>query len=93
MEERLQTGANKWRKELFEERTVDMDGDEQMQDQNWRSEAPVKWDIISSGDWIQKGVWNRWVTILERDQPHRTPVTSTWTADFLTRGGVRDARW
>ena len=21
----------------------------------------------------------------ERDQPHKTPVTSTWTADFLTR--------
>ncbi len=30
MEERLQTGANKWRKGLFEERSVDKDGDEQM---------------------------------------------------------------
>ena len=27
------------------------------------------------------------VTTLERDQPHKTPVTSTWTADFLTREG------
>ena len=87
MEERLQTGANKWRKGPFEERSVDKDGDEQMQDQNWRSDAPGKWDIIASGNWIQKGTWNRWVTTLERDQPHRTPVTSTWTADFLTRDG------
>ena len=27
------------------------------------------------------------VTTLERDQPHKTPVTSTWTDDFLTREG------
>ena len=87
MEERLQTGANKWRKGLFEERNVDEDGDEHMQDQNWRSDASVKWDLIASGDWIQKGAWNRWVTTLERGQPHRTPVTTTCTADFLTREG------
>ena len=42
MEERIQTGANKWRKGLFEERNVDEDGDEHMRDQNWRSEAPAK---------------------------------------------------
>ena len=30
VEERLQTGANRWRKGLFEERDVDEDGDEEM---------------------------------------------------------------
>jgi hypothetical protein len=25
--------------------------------------------------------------MMERDQPHKTPVTSTWTGDFLTREG------
>jgi hypothetical protein len=52
MKERLQIGANKWRKGLFEERSVDTDGDQQM-----------------------------------RDQPHKSPITSTWTVDFLTREG------
>jgi hypothetical protein len=27
------------------------------------------------------------VTTMEREQPHKTPVTSTWTSDFLTREG------
>ena len=45
-------------------------------------------DTISSEKWIQKAAWNRMVTTKERDQPHKTPVTSTWTADFLTREGV-----
>ena len=49
MEERLQTGANKWRKGLFEERSEDTDGVQQMQDQNWRSDSPAKWDMIASG--------------------------------------------
>ena len=84
MQERLQTGANKWRKGLFEERSEDTDGDQKMQDRNWRCDAPAKWDIIESGKWIQKSVWNRWVTTLELDQPHKTPITSTWTTDFLT---------
>ncbi len=87
MEERLKTGANKWRKGLFEERSEDTDGDQQMKDQNWRSDTPAKWDMIATGKWIQKAVWNRWVTTLDRDQPHKTPITSTWTADFLTREG------
>ena len=87
MEERLQTGANKWWKGLFEERREDTDGDQQMDDQNWRSDEPAKWDMIATGKWIQKAVWNRWVTTLERDQPHKTPIASTWTADFLTREG------
>ena len=65
----------------------DTDSDQQMPDQNWRSDAPDKWDMIASGKWMQKAVWNRWVTTLERDQPHKTPITSTWTADFLTREG------
>ena len=25
--------------------------------------------------------------MMERGQPHKTPVTSTWTADYLTREG------
>ena len=36
---------------------------------------------------MQNVAWNRWVTTLEREQPHKTPITSTWTADFLTREG------
>ena len=27
------------------------------------------------------------VMLMERDQSHRTPVTSTWTVDFMTREG------
>ena len=55
--------------------------------QNWRSDTSAKWDMIESGKWMQKAVWNRWVTTMERDQPHKTPITSTWTEDFLTREG------
>ncbi len=58
-----------------------------MQNHNWRSDAPSKWDMIATGRWIQKTAWNRWVTESERDQPHKTPITSTWTADFLTGEG------
>jgi hypothetical protein len=87
MEDRLQIGENKWRKGLFEERSENTDGDHQMQDQNWRSDAPVKWDMIVTGKWMQKETWNRWVTTLEWDQPHKTPITTTWTTDFLTREG------
>jgi ribonuclease HI len=87
MEERLQIGANKWWKGLFETLTRDTDGDQQIQNLNWRSDASSKWDMIATGKWIQKAVWNRWVTESERNQPHKTPITSTWTADFLTREG------
>jgi hypothetical protein len=85
MEERLQTGTNKWREGLFKERSVDSDGEQQMPDQRWRSDASAKWDMIATGKWMQKAAWNRWVTKLERDQSHKTPITSTWTVDFLTR--------
>ena len=91
MEERLQFGATKWRKGLFEGRSEDTDGDQPLRDQNWRSDAPVKWDMIASGKWMQKAAWNRWVTTMERDQPHKTPVTSTWTVDFSLEKG-RDER-
>jgi hypothetical protein len=64
-----------------------MEEDQSQDDQNWRSNAPDKWDMIASGKWIQKAAWNRWVTTREREKPHKTPVTSTWTADFLTREG------
>ncbi len=77
IEGRLQTGTNKWWKGLFEERNEDTDGDQQMTDQNWRSDAPVKWDMIATGKWMQKVVWNRWVTTLEWDLLHKTPITST----------------
>ncbi len=56
-------------------------------EQDWRSNESDKWDTITSGKWIQKVVWNRMVTMSERDQLHNTPVTSTWTDDFLTREG------
>jgi hypothetical protein len=36
---------------------------------------------------MQKVVWNRRMTVLERDQPHKTTITSTWTTDFFTREG------
>jgi hypothetical protein len=52
-----------------------------------KSDAPAKWDMIATGKWIQKAAWNRWVTKSERDQPHKTPITSSWTANFLTREG------
>ena len=64
-----------------------MEEDHSQFEQNWKATAPDKWDTIVSGNWIQKTVWNRMVTVSERDQPHKTPVTSTWTADFLTREG------
>jgi hypothetical protein len=79
--------GNKWRKGLFEERSKDTDGDQQMQDQNWRSDVSAKWDMIAIGKWMQKKTWKRWVTTLEWDQSHKTPITSTWTAAFLTREG------
>jgi hypothetical protein len=43
--------------------------------------------VYSGKKWMHRAAWNRWVTTMERDQPHKTPVTSTWTADFLTREG------
>jgi hypothetical protein len=61
--------------------------DQMQSEQNWKSVSPDKWDKIASGQWIQKTEWNRIVTLMERDQSHKTPVTSTWTADFLTRKG------
>ena len=39
------------------------------------------------GEGMEEDHPNRMVTALERDQPHKTPVTSTWTVDFLTRDG------
>ena len=65
IEERLQIGTNTSRKGLLEERSKDTDGDQQIQDQNWRSDVSAKWDMLATGKWIQKAVWNRWVTTLE----------------------------
>ncbi len=64
-----------------------MEEDHPQSEYNWRATAPDKWDVIASGNWTQKSAWNRMVTTLERDQPHKTPVTSTCTTDFLTREG------
>jgi hypothetical protein len=87
MQERLQLEANKWRKVLFEGHSEDTDGDQPTIDQNWRSDASDKGDMIASRKWTQKAEWNRWVTTREREQSHMTPVTPTWTSDFLTREG------
>ncbi len=46
-----------------------------------------KWETVTSGQWIQKESWNRMVTRTMWEQPHTTRVTTTWTADFLTREG------
>ena len=82
MEDRLQKGADKWRIELFKPRLELWEG-EQIE--------PVgpseKWETVASGQWMQKAAWNRMVTRTMREQPHTTPVTTTWTADFLTREG------
>ena len=82
MEDRLQKGADKWRTELFKPRHEFWEG-EQIE--------PVcpseKWETVASGQWMQKSAWNRMVTRTMREQPHTTPVTTTWTADFLTREG------
>ena len=87
MEERLQFGANKWRKGLFRGRCEDGEEDQMQTEQNWRHIAPDKWDAIATEPWMQKEAWNRMMTKMERDQSHKTPVTSTWTADFLSREG------
>jgi hypothetical protein len=49
MEERLHLGTNKWRKGLCEGHSEESDGDHPMIDQNWRSDALAKWDMITSG--------------------------------------------
>ena len=67
LEERLQYGANKWRRGLFEGYGEGMEEDHPQSEYNWRVTAPDKWDEIDSGNWIQKSVWNRMVTTLERD--------------------------
>ena len=84
-EEQLQDGANKWRRGLFPGHGEGMEEDHPPFDHNWRFTTSEKWDVIASGNWIQKAVWNRMVTVLERDQPHKTPVTFTWTTDLSTK--------
>ena len=74
LEERLQYGANKWRRGLFEGHGEGMEEDHPQSEYNWRATAPDKWDTIASGNWIQKVSWNRMVRTLECDQPHKTPV-------------------
>ena len=82
MEDRLQKGADKWRTELFKPRLELWEG-EQIE--------PVgpseKWETVASGQWMQKAAWTRMVTRTMREQPHTTPVTTPWAADFLTREG------
>jgi hypothetical protein len=46
----MQFGANKWRKGLFEGRDENMEEDQSQHDQNWRPDAPAKWDMIASGE-------------------------------------------
>jgi hypothetical protein len=52
MEERLQIGANKWRKGLFEKRYEEMGEDQMESEKNWTSASPEKWEKIASGRWI-----------------------------------------
>ena len=50
MEERLQFGANKWRKGRGE----DGEEDQMQTEQNWRHIAPDKWDAIATEPWMQR---------------------------------------
>jgi len=43
MEERLQVGTDKWRKELFEGCCEDMEEDKIQSEQNWKTTLPDKW--------------------------------------------------
>ena len=83
----MQSVANKWRKGLFEGRVEDREEVHVWSKQNWKFASPDTWDKIVTGKWIQGATWNRMVTMTERDQSHKSPVTSTWTGDFLTREG------
>ena len=58
---------------LFEGHSEGMEEDHPQSEYNWRTTAADKWDPIDSGNWIQKSVWNRMVTTLERD--HRMVTT------------------
>ena len=73
----------------------DMEEDQLQSDQNWRPNSPDKWDMITSGKWIQKAVWNRMVNTMERDQPHKTPGGHLHMDSGLSdkgRGGTPDGR-
>ncbi len=59
---RVDAGVNKWREGLFEGHDEGMDEDHIQLEQWWRSTESDKWDVIDSGNWIQKTVWNRMVT-------------------------------
>jgi hypothetical protein len=48
MEERLQFEVNKWWKGLFKRYCEDMEEDQIQSEQNWRSVASDKWDVIGS---------------------------------------------
>jgi hypothetical protein len=49
--------------------------------------------MIASGKWIQKAAWNRWVTTMEREQPHKTPVTHVDIGlSEKRRGGTKEVR-
>jgi hypothetical protein len=65
MEPRLQFGANNWRKGLFEGRCEEMQEDQIRTKQTWIPAASDKWDMIASGKWMQKEVWNRMVITME----------------------------
>jgi ribonuclease HI len=54
LEERLEYGANKWRRGLFEGHGEGMEEDHPQLEYNWRATAPDKWVAIASGNWTQK---------------------------------------
>ena len=50
---------------MFEGYCEGMEEDHPQFEYNWRVTTPDKWDVIDSGNWLQKTVWNRMVTVLE----------------------------
>jgi hypothetical protein len=86
MEDRLQRGENKWWTELFKPRPELWEG-EQIESVGLTKGLTEKWETVPSGKWIQRETWNRMVTRTMWEEPHTTPVTTTWTTDFLTQEG------
>jgi hypothetical protein len=59
LEERLQIGANKGRKGLFEGSGEGMEEDHIQLEQNWRVTVPDKCDVMSSGNSVGNGFRRR----------------------------------
>ena len=42
---------------------------------------------IQNHRWLRKAAWNRMVIHEKRKTLQKSPVSTTWTVDFLTRSG------